>query len=363
MNKKVQLIPKILQYKLFRTTGYPKIFPISLTVSVTYHCNSRCKTCNVWKKRVNEFSVDEFDKTFASLGCSPFMLTMSGGEPFLRQDIMEICQSAYLRCRPSIIIIPTNGLLYNKIPEIVSEIADICPDTQIVVNLSIDGIRNKHDEIRGIEGNFEKSMRTYEGIMALDKANLEFGIHTVISRFNVKEVDNIYKYFLRLNNGKSIKYITEIAEERVELDNIGKDISPEYEDYSKAIDFLSSELKNEEFSGLSKITQGLRLEYYRLVKNTLKEKRQIIPCYAGFASAQISPDGDVWQCCIKAEPLGNLRDVNYDFKNIWNSRKAELARDLVKRGECFCPMANASYTNMLCDLKIISNVGLRNLIS
>lgn len=362
MNQKAQLVPKILQYKLFRATGYPKILPISLTVSVTYHCNSRCKTCNVWKKKVKEFSVDEFDKTFSSLGYSPFMFVMSGGEPFLRQDLPEICRSAYLRCKPSIITIPTNGLLYNKIPEMVSEIAKACPDTQIVVNLSIDGIEGKHDEIRGIVGNFEKSMRTYEGIKALDIANLEFGIHTVISKFNVKEITNIYKYFSGLNGDKSIKYITEIAEEREELDTIGRNITPAYEDYSEAVDFLSSELNKEKFSGISKLTQGLRLEYYQLVKNTLLEKKQIIPCYAGFASAHISPDGDVWQCCIKAEPLGNLRDVGYDFAKIWLSEKAEKARKSAKEGKCYCPMANASYTNMLCDLSTSIKVGVKQVL-
>jgi MoaA/NifB/PqqE/SkfB family radical SAM enzyme len=244
----------------------------------------------------------------------------------------------------------------------VSEIAKTCPDTQIVINLSIDGIEGKHDEIRGIKGNFEKSMRTYEGIKALDIANLEFGIHTVISKFNVNEIANIYKYFCDLNSDKSIKYITEIAEERVELDTIGKNITPTYEDYSKAIDFLSSELKKEKFSGISKLTQGLRLEYYQLVKNTLKEKRQIIPCYAGFASAHISPDGDVWQCCIKADPLGNLRDADYDFAKIWFSEKAELARKGAKEGKCYCPMANASYTNMLCDLGTSVKVGIKQVI-
>jgi MoaA/NifB/PqqE/SkfB family radical SAM enzyme len=362
MNKKAQLLSKIIQYKSFRVTGYPKIMPMSLTISVTYHCNSRCKTCNVWKKKVNEFSLEEFDKTFESLGHNPFMFAMSGGEPFLRQDITEICQSAYIRCKPSIITIPTNGLLYDKISEKVSEIVEACPKTQIVVNLSVDGIEGKHDEIRGITGNFEKAMKTYESLKALDSENLELGIHTVISKFNVNDIANIYKYLSNLNDDKCFKYITEIAEERMELDTIGANITPMYEDYSMAVDYLSSELRKDRLSGLSKITQGLRLEYYQLVKDTLKEKRQVIPCYAGFASAQISPDGDIWQCCIKADPLGNLRDVDYNFGKIWLSDRAEIARKHVREGKCYCPMANASYTNMLCDLGTSIKIGLKQVI-
>jgi len=70
----------------------------------------------------------------------------------------------------------------------------------------------------------------------------------------------------------------------------------------------------------------LRLEYYALVKRILKEKRQVIPCYAGFASAQIAPDGDVWMCCVRAEPIGNLRESGYNFKKLWFSEKADRIR-------------------------------------
>jgi MoaA/NifB/PqqE/SkfB family radical SAM enzyme len=359
MRYKAQVIPRIFQYKLFRAVNHPIILPLSVTVSVTYRCNSRCKTCNVWKKKTNEFSLDEFDETFKSLKDAPFMFVMSGGEPILREDIVEICQSAYNRCKPGIITIPTNGILYDRIPKKVSEIAESCPRSQVVINLSIDGIENDHDEIRGIKGNFEKAMQTYEGLMSLEYPNLEIGVHSVISQFNVNEIPNIYKYFQRLSGINSFSYITEIAEERVELDNVGKGITPSPRDYAKVVNFLSDELQKEQFSGISKITQGFRLEYYKLVKRILAEKRQVIPCYAGFASAQIAPDGDVWQCCIKAEPIGNLRDTDYDFMAIWKSEKAKLARECVRRGECYCPMANASYTNMLCNLKTSLKVGAK----
>jgi MoaA/NifB/PqqE/SkfB family radical SAM enzyme len=85
----------------------------------------------------------------------------------------------------------------------------------------------------------------------------------------------------------------------------------------------------------------------------MKEKRQIIPCFSGFASAQVAPDGDVWPCCIKAEPMGNLREHDFDFKKIWLSEKANNLRKSIKNGECFCPLANASYTNMLHDPKTL----------
>jgi hypothetical protein len=68
---------------------------------------------------------------------------------------------------------------------------------------------------------------------------------------------------------------------------------------------------------------------------------------AGVASAQIAPNGDVWTCCIRAESMGNLREHDYDFRTVWTTGKAQQLRRSIKAGECHCPLANASYTNML----------------
>jgi MoaA/NifB/PqqE/SkfB family radical SAM enzyme len=359
MNSKYKILTRIPKYKMFRALGFPKMLPLNLTVSVTYHCNSRCKTCNVWKKETREFSFDEFDMIFKKIGDLPYWFTISGGEPFLRKDIVELCQSAYDNCRPGIINIPTNGILSDRIPGKVEEIIESCPDTQIIINLSLDGIGEQHDQIRCVKNNYEKTMKTYQALRQLEFPNFELGIHTVISRFNVDEIPKIYNHFQTF---KPDSYITEIAEERVELDTIASCITPDLHDYSKTIDFLTNELKKQDFSGVSKITQSFRSQYYELVKRTLKEKRQIIPCYAGFASAQISPDGDVWTCCIRADPIGNLRDNEYDFKKLWFNEKAAKLRESIKKRECWCPLANAAYTNMLMNPTSLLNVAKENLI-
>ena len=84
---------------------------MNLTLSVSYRCNSRCLTCNVWKKRVDDLTLDEYKALFAGLGSSLYWATFSGGEPFLRPDLIDIVIACYDRCRPAIINIPTNGLL------------------------------------------------------------------------------------------------------------------------------------------------------------------------------------------------------------------------------------------------------------
>src|SRR5438045_8286435 len=79
---------------------------------------------------------------------------------------------------------------------------------------------------------------------------------------------------------------------------------------------------------------------------------------AGIASAQIAPNGDVWTCCIRAESVANLREHNYDFRSTWTTAKADALRRSIKAGECYCPLANASYTNMLCHTPTLTSVGL-----
>ena len=343
-------------YKMFRSVGWPRLLPVNLTVSLTYRCNSRCKTCNIWKRpAVDELSVEEYDQVFKKFG-EAYWFTLSGGEPFLRNDIVEVCRRVHDNCKPGIINIPTNGLLCDVIPGRVKEILEVCRGSQVVVNVSLDGFGGQHDEIRGVKGNFERTMKTYAGLRALEAGNFELGIHSVISVFNVGELPKVHEQLRALNPDS---YITEIAEERVELGTIGAGITPGLEAYSGAVDYLSDYVKNNEWQGTSKLTQSFRLEYYKLVKRTLKEKRQPIPCFAGFASAQISPDGDVWTCCIRADPLGNLRAADYDFRKVWFSEKANKLRASIKAGECYCPLANASYTNMLCNFKTLAKVGWR----
>ena len=354
-----ELIPKIIGYKFFRAMGFPRLLPINYTVSVLYTCNSRCKTCNVWKKKAENLTLSEYEIIFKKIGKAPYWITISGGEPFLRNDIVEICQIIYKYSKPKIINIPTNGLLTNKIAENVQKIAESCPKSQIIINLSIDGIGEQHDEIRQIPGNYQKAMETYEKLKKMKYKNLSIGIHTVISKFNVQ---NFAQIATSLMNLKPDSYITEIAEERNELDTINAEITPDKISYGSAIDFLIHRIKNEKFKGMNKITQAFRIEYYGLVKKILRDKKQVIPCYAGIASIQIAPDGDVWSCCIKAESMGNLRKEDYNLRKIFFNKKFKKDRKSIKKGECYCPLANASYTNMLMDFPTLLRVFYRSFL-
>ena len=76
---------RIPAYKLMHLLGRGDVDPINVTISTTFRCNSRCLTCNVYERPVDELSVEEWGKVFEALGRSPVWFTFSGGEPFLRK--------------------------------------------------------------------------------------------------------------------------------------------------------------------------------------------------------------------------------------------------------------------------------------
>ncbi len=355
----LELIPRILGYKLFYAIGFPKLMPMNYTVSLLYECNSKCSTCNIWKKKTDKLTAAEYGKMFKNIGHSPYWITFSGGEPFLRADLAEVVKTIYDASYPKIINIPTNGILTNKIVKDVEKICNACPKSQVIINVSLDGIDTEHDNIRNVPGNYKKSVTTFKKLKSLELKNLAVGIHTVISQFNVDNFTYIASNLMALEPDS---YITEIAEERVELDTIGMEITPSILAYKSAIDFLIHRIKNGKFKGVNKITMAFRIEYYNLVKRILRDKKQIIPCYSGLASAQISPAGDLWSCCIKAKTHGNLKKNGFDFRKLWFSPDMNKERLSIKNKQCWCPLANASYTNMLMDFPTLFRVFHRSFL-
>lgn len=354
----LEILPNVAKMQAAYVLGKPLANPLNLTISVSYRCNSRCKTCNVWQRPNDDFTIEEYNKTFESIGRDAFWFTFSGGEPTLRKDLPEMVAAAYNHCRPGIINIPTNGIQDKIIPGRIERVLQAAPTSEVIINLSLDGVGEKHDIVRGVKGNFERAMRTYAGLKALKGRykNFTLGVHTVISNFNIDEFDNIHAFVT--NELKPDSFISEIAEERVELDTVGMGITPPISKYEPVINRLQQENRQAHFKGVSRITQSFRDRYYDIVKQTLVEKRQIIPCLAGLASAQIAPNGDVWTCCIRAESVGNLRDHNYNFRETWSTPKADELRRSIKAGECYCPLANVSYTNMLCHTPTLTSVGI-----
>jgi len=350
-----QLLKQALKHQLARYSLAEVPLPFNYTLGLTYKCQARCKTCRIYERQpVDELTTDEWSKVFNSIGESPYWITFTGGEPFLRKDITRLYEYLVTYCQPAIVNIPTNGQLAGTIAESVHEMLTTSSTTQLIINLSLDHhIPEKNDEIRGLKGYMNKALDTLIELNMLKNHfdNLEVGIHTVISEFNVTEFPEIRERLLELPIDPA-NYITEIAEQRVELGTKKLPITPLSWQYKEAIKPLVA-------NGYRNTKQAFRKQYYKNVSSWLYNGNTMPRCFAGRTSCQITPDGQVWNCCIQAKVMGNLRDWNYNFKALWNSYQAQFIRGLSEK--CTCPMANVNYTNMLMSPKQMIKVG-RNLL-
>lgn len=355
-----EVLPKIIRYHLARRRIAPFGLPLNLTFSVTNMCQSRCRTCSIWsiyikdpEKLGQELTLDEIDKIFSSMG-HIYVFNISGGEPFLRPDIAEIIKLACKYLSPGIIHIPTNAInvetAEEKIREILNYTSRYFPSVRLTVKPSLDHVGDKHDEIRGVKGNFEKVMELFQRLKVLQSEfpNFHVELGTVISRWNVSDIEEISAFVASLG---ADSYRNEIAEQRSEMFNMKSSITPDAVAYEKAVEHFVPHIRSHMKSDLlfHRITGAFRLVYYDLAVRILKENRQVIPCYAGISNAHLSPYGDVWACCTLGyeKSMGNLRDYNYNFHALWNSSRADAVRAEIRKGTCSCPLANQTYSNIL----------------
>lgn len=355
------LLPRIIGYKLCRLGLPPATGPINLTFSVTNMCQSRCRTCNIWRlykedrtALSDELSIREIRAIFANIG-HVYFFNISGGEPFLRRDLPQIVAAACNYLTPSVIHTSTNALAPHAIESRVEAILDVIEATgrpvHFTIKPSFDAVGRLHDAVRGVDGNFDKLLDTLSRLKKLQAkfANLEVGLGTIISAFNIEAVSETARFAQRLGVDS---YISEIAEERSELFNVGESITPKPDEYQAAINTFSSELPDTRRpnASVSTMTLAFRRIYYQLAVRILKEGRQVIPCYAGLANVHLSPYGDVWPCCVLGyeKSMGNLRDHGYNFYEIWRSERASKIRQFIAEGRCHCPLANQAYSNILC---------------
>jgi len=355
-----EILPKIIRYRLARRKIISPGLPLNLTFSITNVCQSRCRTCKIWdlyardpQKRREELTLEEIEKIFRSMG-HIYIFNISGGEPFLRQDLTDIIKLACRYLSPGIIHIPTNAIAKTLIEERVREILKLIsadyPQVQLTVKPSLDHVGDKHDEIRGVKGNFKKVMALFEQLKTLqpEYPNFHVELGTVISTWNVNDIEEIAAFVTGLGLDS---YRNEIAEQRAEMFNRENVITPAPEAYEQAAQKFTHHIRTQMKRRLffHRITSAFRLAYYTLAVKILKENRQVIPCYAGISNAHLSPYGDVWACCTLGydQPMGNLREHDYNFRAVWNGSQADTVRAGIHRGDCACPLANQTYSNML----------------
>lgn len=369
-----KIAPYLFDYRMNRWFGRKKFHPMTLTYSVTAACQSKCKTCQIGamfcqdpSRPEKDLTLEEIEKVFKTMA-PVYFFNMSGGEPFMRKDLPEIVALACRYLKPRVIHTPTNAILSDRIIEytekIIKIVRDYDPTVPFTVKPSIDGIGDKHDEIRGVKGNFNCLLKTIEGLKKLEEKydNFHLELGTVISNFNINDLEEIEDFVHSLGVES---YRNEVAECRTEFFNLQDPITPPADVYQRLIkDFAR---KVEENIGkkkkLARTTEAMRIVYYDLAGRILAEKKQIIPCYAGVSNVHINFDGGVWPCCVLGydQEMGNLRDYGYDFQKLWHSEKAYDVRKYIRNKNCACPLANQAYSNELMNFPTLFKAGIKSI--
>jgi len=327
--------------------------PIHLTFFLTRRCNARCPFCFYLKTDTNsvtqntELSLDEVEKISGTMG--PLLwLAFSGGEIYLREDLVEISRIFYRNNKPAVMLFPTNGLLPQLIRDRTEQVLKQCPQSIIAVKLSMDGLYQDHDALRNTPGSFEKTMATYHLLKGLLDIypNFELGINTVFCSANQEKMDEIIDF---ANSMEGIKTHT-ISLIRGNLsDRSFKNI--DYRKYHHAIGRLENNLKTNissiyRFKG-AKIKAAQDILQRRLINRTMLEQKRLVPCYAGRLNLVITEDGNVYPCEILTETFGNVKDYDYNMKKVVRSDKAKRIIGSIMNKECYCTHECFFMTNIL----------------
>jgi MoaA/NifB/PqqE/SkfB family radical SAM enzyme len=133
-----------------------------------------------------ELTLEEIDQFTKKLG-DLHTVTIGGGEPFMRKDLPEIIKCFSKNNNLKVVAIPTNCLLTDNIVQQTEKILQLFKGS-LKIGLSLDGIGKEHDEIRGIDGNFDKFLATYQALSELKKRypNLRIRICTTVFDKNVE---------------------------------------------------------------------------------------------------------------------------------------------------------------------------------
>jgi len=332
--------------------------PIQLTFFITRRCNSHCPFCFYLSRGDNEvdtsgeLSLSEIREISRSLG-NLLWLAFSGGEVYLRDDLVEISRVFYRNNSPSLLLYPTNGMLPEIIRRKTEQILKECRKSVVVVKLSLDGVGGEHDLLRRTHGSFSKTMETYELLRGLLRIypNFELGVNTVFCSENQDSIDDIIDFVGGLSD---IKTHTVSLIRGSLADNRYKAV--DYEKYLRAIGRLERNLKSRTSSTYR--FRGARLKaaqdivQRRLIHATTTAQKRLIPCYAGRLNLVLTENGDVFPCEILRNPVGNVRESGYDMRRVMRSEKAEGVIRAIEGESCYCTHECYLMTNILFNARL-----------
>lgn len=340
-NKAVQL------FQLLRTTRREKRLG-TVILFVTSRCNAFCKTCfyHAELNQPGDMTFEQVEKLSRTM--PPITdLWLSGGEPTLRRDVSEIIEMFVKQNGVDRVIIPTNGLIKTRVFDVVDQALSHNPNLDLYLNIALDGYGETHDRIRGVPGNWGKTLDCIQALYPLKEKfadRFRLNVNTVVCAENYTEIEMLAEYLW--NNFKlDGQYFNIIRGETLVGDAI-KQVPPEvlpemYAHVSKLTKRYGDRMFSEDDASRRFVKNvayvGAITTHYRTQHDNFRQSTPWpFPCTAGETTAVIDYNGDVRACELR-ESFATLRDFDYDFGALWATQERGSELQAIDGGKaCWC---------------------------
>jgi len=292
-----------------------KLMPTDVSIITTYRCQMRCKMCDIWENPTAKKS--EIQAKELEILPSFKFVNVTGGEPFVRHDLEDIIE--VLNTKSSRIVISTSGWHTDRI----LKLAERFPD--IGIRVSIEGLSQKNDDLRGRDGSFDRGLRTLLGLKEMGVKDIGFG--QTVSNHNSKDMIWLY----RLARELGFEFATASFHNSFYFHKDDNNITNKDEVIENFSGLIEELLKENSPKSWFRAWFNLGLINY------IKGERRMLPCEAGSANFFIEPYGDVYPCNgledrYWKESMGNIREAA-SFEELWFSEQANKVRAQVRK----CP--------------------------
>jgi MoaA/NifB/PqqE/SkfB family radical SAM enzyme len=303
--------------------------PPFLILFITSTCNMKCEHCFYWRNLNNkdDLSKEELFSLSNSLGHIE-NLSLSGGEPFLRKELTEICRQFIQYNGVKQIYIPTNGYFTDRTLQATKEILKEQSLDFFVVELSLDGLAEFHDSFRSTKNAFAKAMDTYDALADYQQQEPRLRIHAVSTATdrNLDEIKRLTAFLFERCPKMDHHNLAIIRGDRKNPTLSG----PSLDQYQELYQYIRRIWAPREQKRYGAIVEPM-LQWTKI--QTIKKETQVVACRAGILSGVVYANGDVSLCELH-KPLGNLRQKS--FMQIWDADEARQLRKQVACKECWC---------------------------
>jgi MoaA/NifB/PqqE/SkfB family radical SAM enzyme len=339
---------EILKRYARMATGRP-FAPVLLNILITSVCDMRCVHCFFTEelddkpRKKLQMTTEQLTRISETLGGQLPILIIAGGEPFTRKDLPEVVRAFYENNRLESVYLMSNGGIQQRIIPDVQRILDECPNLNVTVALGIDGLKEDHEKIRGKVGSWDKAVGTARMLQDIQREIPRLDVQTCTCFMNSNQ-DRIFEWydFLRyeLKPDKiNVNYIRPPSAKAEELNiDLGR-----YRKLAGMIDDDSQRgvIKNHYKGKGGYFKAAVDIYMHELIARTEEQQKAQLRCFAGTTGGVIYDEGTV-SSCENLDPIGNLREYDWNFWSLWNSPEMQVRRQHVKNG-CYCTHESNCY--------------------